>query len=106
MIRNVVVGRLRDAPDPGQAALDRDRLDAALAGIEALGCPGRVASRVGRDAGLRDGGWDFAITNDWVDAAAYRVYDADAEHNRLRREEFAPVCAEIVRVQLELPDGP
>lgn len=105
MIRNVVVGRLRPTEDPAQAEADSARLDAALAGIEALPCPGRLASRVGRDAGLREGGWDFAITNDWADEAAYRAYDVDTEHNRLRREGFAPVCAEIVRVQLDLPDA-
>lgn len=105
MIRNIVLGRLRTSDDPARARADSDRLDAALAGIEALPCGGRLASRVGRDAGLREGGWDFAITNDWVDAAAYRAYDVDEEHNRLRREEFGPVCADIVRVQLDLPDA-
>jgi hypothetical protein len=57
---------------------------------------------VGRDIALRDGGWDFAITNDWADADAYRVYDADGEHNRLRREVFAKICQDIARVQFEV----
>ena len=78
MIRNVVVGHLRPAEDLAQQAAD-----AAL---------------------LREGGWSFAITNDWQDADAYRVYDADAEHNRLRREIFAKVCQDIVRVQFQV-DG-
>ena len=45
---------------------------------------------------------DFAITNDWQDADAYRVYDAEAEHNRLRREIFAVICEEIARVQFTI----
>ena len=57
---------------------------------------------VGTDAGLRDGGWSFAIVNDWRDAEAYRVYDEDEEHNRLRREIFAVVCQDIGRVQFQL----
>ena len=36
------------------------------------------------------------------DADAYRVYDAEAEHNRIRREQFDPACEEIARVQFEV----
>jgi hypothetical protein len=57
-----------------------------LAGIAALQLPGLLAMNVGCDLGLLDGGWTFAITNDWQDADAYRVYDAEEEHNRLPRE--------------------
>ena len=105
VIRNVVVGRLRLTGDPVQAAADSAQLDAALADLDALPCGGRLASRVGRDAGLREGGWDFAITNDWVDEDAYCAYDLDAEHNRLRREGFGPVCTDFARVQLVVPDA-
>jgi hypothetical protein len=63
-----------------------------------------IANNVGTDLGLRDGGWSFAITNDWQDADAYRVYDQDPEHNRLRREIFAPICQDIARVQIQV-DG-
>jgi hypothetical protein len=54
-----------------------------------------------RDLLLRDGSWDFAITSDFVDVDAYRTYDREAEHNRVRREMFAPLCVEIARVQFE-----
>jgi hypothetical protein len=57
---------------------------------------------VGPDAGLRDGAWSFAIVNDWVDAAAYRRYDLDEEHNRYRAQ-VAGICPELARVQFELP---
>ena len=102
MIRNVVVGRLRASHTPEQAAADTAQLDQALAGIVALDLPGCVAVHVGRDLGLRAGGWSFTITSDWVDAEAYRAYDLDEEHNRLRHELFGPVCAEIARVQIEI----
>jgi hypothetical protein len=101
MIRNVVVGRLRPAADEAQQAADAALLRHGLAAIGALRFPGLLATAIGTDAGLREGGWDFAITNDWQDAEAYRVYDLDEEHNRIRREVFAVICQEIARVQFE-----
>jgi hypothetical protein len=102
MIRNVVVGRLRPSGDPAQQAADAALLQDGLAGIAALSFPGMLAMDVGCDLGLRDGGWSFAITNDWQDEDAYRVYDADEEHNRLRREIFAKICQDIARVQFRV----
>jgi hypothetical protein len=104
VIRNVVVGRLRPADDPAQREADAALLQEGLAGIAALRFPGMLAMNIGSDLGLREGGWSFAITNDWQDADAYRVYDADEEHNRLRREIFAKICQDIARVQIQL-DG-
>jgi hypothetical protein len=102
MIRNVVVGRLRPTEDPAQQAADAALLQEGLAGIAALRFPGMIANSVGTNLGLRGGGWSFAITNDWQDADAYRVYDEDAEHNRLRREIFAQICQDIARVQFQV----
>jgi hypothetical protein len=102
MIRNVVVGRLRPADNPAQRAADAALLQEGLAGIAALKLPGMLAMNVGADLGLRDGGWSFAITNDWQDADSYRAYDADVEHNRLRREIFAKICQDVARVQIQL----
>ena len=99
MIRNVVLGRLRADADP-------DRLDEGLAGILSLRIEGMTQVRVGRDAGLRPGNWDYAITADFADAEAYHRYDQDDEHNRLRREFFGPLSAEIARLQFELPAAP
>ncbi len=105
MIRNVVVGRLRQAGDSAQQAADRTLLQEGLAGIAALRLPGLLAMHVGTDAGLRAGGWDFAIVNDWQDAGSYRAYDADAEHNRLRKEIFSVICQDVARVQFEVDTG-
>lgn len=100
MIRNVVLGRLRD-PSGDDADRDRRQLSEGLAGIAALQLPGLISNSVGVDIGLRAGGWSFAITNDWEDAAAYRNYDADPEHNRFRAM-ITEVCADLARVQFEL----
>lgn len=100
MIRNVVMGRLR-AAEGEQAAQDRARLQAALAGIAALDLPGCLGNHTGLDAGLRDGGWDFAITNDWATAEDYRGYDVDEEHN-VHRAEIVAVAEQVARVQFEI----
>jgi Stress responsive A/B Barrel Domain len=102
VIRNVVVGRLREAEDLGQREADAALLREGLAAIAALKFPGLMAMNVGTDLGLRDGGWSFAIINDWQDADAYRVYDADEEHNRIRREIFTEICRDIARVQFQV----
>jgi hypothetical protein len=102
MIRNVVLGRLREADSPAQQAADAEMLCKGLAGIAALNLPGLLDMRTGTDLGLREGGWDYAITNDWQDEASYRAYDADEEHNRLRREIFGVISREIARVQIEI----
>lgn len=94
MIRNVVVGRLNDG-------VSRAEAEAALAAIVALEPEGCLDVRVGLDAGLRDGNWSYAITSDFADVDAYRRYDLDEEHNRIRREMFAPMSADVVRVQFE-----
>lgn len=94
MIRNVVVGRLR-------AGAAREDAEKALAAIVALDPPGCLDMKVGLDAGLREGNWDFTITADFADLESYRAYDTDDEHNRIRRELFAPISEEIVRIQIE-----
>jgi hypothetical protein len=92
MIRNVVMGRLR--PDA-----DGTQLEHGLAGMRALKVEGMLSLECGRDAALREGNWDYAITADFVDVDAYRRYDEDEEHNRLRREALGPVTEQIARVQ-------
>ncbi|HSP37781.1 MAG TPA: Dabb family protein [Frankiaceae bacterium] len=95
MIRNVVLGRLH-------ADADRDRLAEGLAAMRKLEIDGLLEIHAGTDVGLRDGNWDYCITVDLADVAAYRRYDEQDEHNRLRREYFGPVSADIVRCQFEL----
>lgn len=94
MIRNVVMGRTADTADAAE-------IEAGLAGIAGLDLPGMLACTVGRDLGLREGGWSFAIVNDWADADVYRAYDLDAEHNRYRAM-LVGNCSDIARVQLEV----
>ena len=94
MIRNVVAVRLEPDHDP-------ERVAALRAGFAALHTPGTLSYTIGPDMGLRDGTWSFAIVADFADEAAYRLYDEDPEHNRLRTE-LAPFAAQIARVQFSL----
>lgn len=96
MIRNVVLAKLK----PGHDAAEVQRLQECFRN---LNLPGTQRFTVGTDAGLRDGNWDFVIVADFDDVAAYRRYDEDAEHNRLRAR-LAPMIEQISRAQLELPD--
>jgi hypothetical protein len=98
VIRNVVVGRVR-------AGVPAEQVEAAIQALRDLTVEG-VAFRLvgGQDRGLRDGNAHFALTADFVDDEAYRVYDADPEHNRIRRELFAPISDSIERIQFALPD--
>jgi len=97
MIRNVVVGRLKDgvAPEEIEPGLQALR-DLAVEGVEF-----RLVAGV--DRGLRDGNASYALTCDLLDDDAYRTYDADPEHNRIRRELIVPFSASVERVQFELP---
>jgi hypothetical protein len=99
VIRNVVVGVVADGVPPEQveAALQALR-DLRVAGLEF-----RVLA--GQDRGLRPGNASYCLTADFGDDEAYRVYDADPEHNRIRRELFAPISTSIQRIQFELPAG-
>ena len=92
-----MVGRLRDGAD-------EELLEEALRGLLLLPLEGLLEMNVGRDAGLRQDSWDYVITADFADADAYRRYDADEEHNRLRRELFDVLSEEIARVQFEILD--
>ncbi|MBV9805136.1 MAG: Dabb family protein [Solirubrobacterales bacterium] len=95
MVRNVVMVELTEEADPEAIAALQEK-------FRALDCPGTLSYTVGSDLGLRDGTWSFAIVADFVDVDAYRGYDADAQHNRLRAE-LAPWAQRIARVQFEVP---
>lgn len=94
MIRNVVMVKLRADSNSDDVASLRKQ-------FQALNCPGTVSYTIGPDAGLREGNWSFAIVADFVDTEAYRGYDNDDEHNRLRAK-LAPMAEQIARVQFEI----
>ncbi|MEU7812584.1 Dabb family protein [Pseudonocardia sp. NPDC049154] len=96
MIRNVVVGTVK----PG---VPREEIEKALQALLDLRVEGVELRMVaGVDLGLREGNASYALTVDLDDEEAYRIYDRDAEHNRIRRELFAPISESISRIQFRL----
>jgi Stress responsive A/B Barrel Domain len=94
VIRNVVLVELLDGADEFEVA-------AIQKGLRDLDCPGTASYTIGDDLGLREGNWSFAIVADFADADAYRLYDADIEHNRLRAR-LSVLAERVARVQFEL----
>jgi hypothetical protein len=94
VIRNVVMVQLKADADLAEVARIQD-------GFRAMNCPGTVSYTLGDDLRLREGTWSFAIVADFTGIDAYRNYDADAEHNRLRGL-LAPMTASIARCQFEI----
>lgn len=95
VIRNVVLVHLKDGVDDATA----DRIVDALLGLQ---IPGMLNLTCGRDAGLREGNAQLALVADFEDEDAYRAYDADVEHNRIRREIVAPAAERTERAQYRI----
>lgn len=98
MIRNVVVGRVREG-------VPAEQVESAIQALRDLRVDGVEFRLVGgQDRGLRTGNASFALTVDFASEEDYRAYDADPEHNRIRRELFAPISESIDRIQFALPE--
>lgn len=95
MIRNVVLVRLK----PGVEEAQVERFTDAMLSLQ---LPGLINLTCGRDAGLREGNMDVALIADLEDEEAYRAYDEDPEHNRIRRELVAPIADRVERCQYRL----
>lgn len=86
------------------AGYDRAEIEQIQQQLTELNLAGTRRLTAGTDLGLREGNWDFVIVADFDDAAAYRTYDEDADHNRLRAR-LAPWIEQIARAQFEIPDN-
>lgn len=95
MIRHVSVFRLR----PGVNDPQSEELLATLRNMDIKDAPVPI---VQRDAGLREGNLDVLFMCDFADAEAYRRWDADPEHMRIRREIVAPLVEQVHRIQVHL----
>ncbi len=93
-IRNMVMVELKADADLEAVAKIQD-------GFRGLNCPGTISYTLGNDLGLKDGTWSFGIVADFEDEDAYRGYDLDAEHNRLRAE-LSQHAERLARVQFAL----
>jgi hypothetical protein len=93
VIRNITLLKARSGHD-------RARMEEILTELRTMRIPGLTRIWVGSDRGLREGNWDYGIVADLEDEDAYRRYDADAEHNRIRAE-LLPLIEQLARCQIE-----
>jgi hypothetical protein len=75
-----------------------DALEQAMAGL-----PGRLPQLVhyayGRDLGMNDGNYDFAVVAECETDDGYLAYRDDPEHQRILRELIGPILASRAAVQ-------
>lgn len=97
MIRHVVLFRFHDdTPDRPIEALD-----AALSALPRQ-IPAILDYRHGRDLGITDGTWDYAVVGDFADEAAYRSYAGHPAHRDVITHHVEPILDVAVRAQIEI----
>ena len=94
MIRHIYVAKLK----PGIADETIAAWGEAIRGMTSVGM---LALDFGVDLGLREGNYDVAITADFANVEAWRRYDQDEHHNRIRAEHAKPIVEAQQRVQFE-----
>jgi hypothetical protein len=97
MIRHIALIRFKDEVTSG----DIENLEA---GLRAL--PEKISAieayAFGRDLGVSEGTWDFAIVADFADVEAFHAYQADPDHVEVLAYLSRPLTAEIKRIQFEI----
>jgi hypothetical protein len=97
MIRHIVLFRWKDGVTDAGIEAVRSSLDGLPSAIPV------IRSYVhGSDLRIGDGSWDYAVIADLDDAGAWEVYDADAEHGRIRADIIRPLIAERAAVRIDL----
>jgi len=99
MLRHVVMFRWKPGTTPAQV----EAVERALARMPEL-VPEIRGYRYGRDARLADGNFDYAIVADFDNAAGWRAYWSNAEHQKLIAEYFRPIVEQRAAVQYELDE--
>jgi quinol monooxygenase YgiN len=95
VIRNVVLFSVKQGTRPEQI----HAIEGAMKAIQFEGCS---RWEMVQDLRLRDGNMPYAFVAEFKDEAAYRAYDAEPEHNRIRRELLAPIVERVERFQYEV----
>ncbi len=97
MLRHIAMFRLKD--DAPEGTLERlseglSRLSRSISGISTY--------RYGRDLGLREGNFDFAVVADFENAETFASYVKHPDHQAFIQDQLTPVVAERVALQFEL----
>jgi Stress responsive A/B Barrel Domain len=97
MIRHIVTFRWK----PETTADDIAAVEAGLRELPAA-IPQIQRYTFGRDVGINDGNFQFAVVADFASADDYVVYRDDAQHRSLIDERIRPHIAERVAIQFEV----
>ena len=95
-IRHVAIFTLKEGVDVSKIT----------AGLQLLrdSVPGFTRAAFGPDAGLKTGNAGYAVSFDFPNEAAYKQWDTNAEHERIRKELIFPLLSGISRVQFRIED--
>jgi quinol monooxygenase YgiN len=97
VIRSVILLKFKTDTTEQQIA---DMMAAAEAMLEQQrGCRGYTLSR---DLGLKAGRMSLAAIIDFEDEAAFRAYDINEAHQRIRREVLAPIVETRASCQIQV----
>jgi hypothetical protein len=96
MLRHVATFRWTDSTSDDDIAA----VEEGLAGLPAA-IPEISTYRFGRDAGINEGTYDFAVVADFETADDYLVYRDHPTHKALLAERIAPHVATRASVQFE-----
>ena len=96
-LRHVVLFRWKEGTTPAHLAAIED----ALAALPAL-IPELVDYHFGRDAGLADGNWDFAVVAGVASVEDYVTYRDHPAHQAALADRIRPHVAERAAVQHHL----
>ncbi|HKC49340.1 MAG TPA: Dabb family protein [Myxococcota bacterium] len=95
--RHVVLFRWK----PGTGERELQALERALEALPRA-IPEIRAYRFGRDAGVANGNFDFAIVADFADESAWRRYVDHPAHAALVAERVRPILAERAATQIRV----
>lgn len=99
MIRHVVLFRWDAAASPQAVAEVSPALSGLPDAIDAI-----KAYRFGPDAGLAEGNWDYSVTADFADEAAYVAYRDHPAHQDVIEQTILPIVAERAAMQVVIDD--
>lgn len=97
MIRHVAVFRFKDTITEAYV----DQIDETLATLPSI-IPEIISFSSGRNAGVTEGAWDYAVVSDFASAEDYLTYATNPQHVDMVRNLVGPYVAQTSRTQFVL----
>ncbi len=80
----------------------KEQIEGLAKAMTELKTPGKGAYVFNLNAGLKNGTADAAVIATFDDEAAYRAYDTDPEHDRIRRDIARPIIDRVETCQVRV----